>query len=202
MYYLPNKIKIDIEAVIDGMLNGNTDNFYFLDIKNGNVGIIETGETKKGLEKIHGKPDRYFEIPRVSYRDKEKWMKDFIKEIIPFDDIVFAKKLLKLPDDDFFENALAEIKNSKDGWIHGWNQWSRDYAYEILEDWLEKLPVQITEGEWEGYDDCAICQAMKSGNNSSSELKKAFSEQNFMNMISQESEQFYKNKKSKNKKRF
>lgn len=182
MYLLPNKKHIDIDNAVMSVLDGDKSKVFFLDIENGSVVCFVVDNKNDDLENVRKQTDRYFEIPRASDVEKEKWMKDFVIEMITFEDVAFSERLLSVINENFYENALEEIEKSKDGWIHGWVQWSHDHAFEILEEWFSKLPVEITN-EWEGCDDCAICRAVKSGNDSEVGLRKAFSEQNFMNEV-------------------
>lgn len=184
MYLLPNKKHIDIEGAVIAVLDSDTSNLYFLDIEEGFVVCSNASEKSSLLENFQKQRDRYFEIPRASKSDKEKWMKDFVEEMIPFEDTPLSKKIMNNAGNSFFEKALEEIIKSEDGWIHGWTEWSNGYAYEILEEWFFTLPVEISN-EWEGCDDCAICKAMSSGHDSEPELLKAFSEQNFMNEVAE-----------------
>lgn len=175
MYYLPNDIAVDMEGAIDGMLDENPDNYYVLDLKTGDVGCLNAESIKKSDKK------RYSEIPKVSEVDKKKWMKEFITKLINFEDEKFGKRLLATLDRDGFKNALGVLEQDrgKGGWIHGWAQWERDEAFEVFENWLSILPVNVKK-EWKGCDDCAVCQAMKSGA-TGDELIKAFEEQNKKN---------------------
>lgn len=175
MFYLPNDIAIDIEGAIEGMLDENQGNYYVLDLKTGDVGCLNKESCKKPDEK------RYFEISKVSEADKKKWMKEFITKLVNFEDEKFGKRLLAILDKNGLKNAMDILEQDKEkgGWIHGWAQWERDETFEIFENWLSILPVNI-KNEFKGCDDCAICQAMKSGA-TGDELIKAFEEQNKKN---------------------
>lgn len=164
------------------MLDEDISNLFFLDSKEGVVLCCKIHEKTDYVKNIQKQKERYFEIPRASRSNKEKWMKDFVEEMISFEDISLSEKLLRNIGYSFYEKALEEIMTSKDGWIHGWTEWSHGYAYEILEEWFFTLPIEISN-EWEWCEDCAICKAMVSGKNSTPEFLKAFSEQNFMNEV-------------------
>lgn len=182
MYLLPNKKHIDIDSAVVAVLDGDKLKIYFLDTEKGSVVCFVVEGKNDDLENIRKQSDRYFEIPRASNIEKEKWMRSFVEEMIPFEDPAFSEKLLAVRNESFYENALEEIEKSKDGWNYGWAEWSRNYAYEIIDEWFSTLPVEITN-EWEGCDDCAICRAMAECKDSAPELLKAFSEQNFMNEV-------------------
>ena len=182
MHKLPNKNHVDTEGAVTAMLDGSASNVYFLDIEKGVVLCFISDDETDDLESIRKQPDRYFKVPRVPELTKEKWMREFLKEFVVYEDVPFAEKLLSLEGDTFYVNALFEIGTSEDGWIHGWVQWSRDHAYELLDEWFATLPIEIID-EWEGCEDCAICRAMSSGEDSREGLSKAFSEQDFMNKV-------------------
>jgi hypothetical protein len=182
MYLMPNKISVDVEGAIDAMLDDNISNVYFFDIEKGEVCCIESeknGSDKK-IKEISKKAERYFKLPRVSKKVKEKWLKSFVEEMISPEVLVLSKKMLKHPEKNYYDTLLEIIEKSEEGWIHGWVEWSHFDAYEIFEDWIYSLPVKIDD-EWEGCEDCAICRAMASGKDSVPELSKAFSEENFIN---------------------
>ena len=179
---MPNKIPVDVDGCITAMLDDDVSNVYFFDIERGEVCCIEDekrGGDKK-IKEISKKTERYFKLPKVSKKDKEEWLKSFVKEMISPDDLKLSKDLLKPSEKNYYDVVLEIIKKSEEGWIHGWVEWSHFDAYEIFENWIYSLPVEIDD-EWEGCDDCAICRAMASGKDSVSELLKAFSEQNFIN---------------------
>jgi hypothetical protein len=182
MYLLPNRKHIDIDGVVLGLLSDDPLSVFFLDSKECVVISCVVDKKTEYLKNIQTQKDRYFEIPQVSRLDKERWMKEFLEDFVSFEDTALSEKLLSKTPDILYENALNEITKSEDGWIHAWVQWSHDSAFGALEDWLVMLPIEITN-EWEGCDDCAMCKAMKEGKDSSPEIMKAFSEQNFMNNV-------------------
>jgi hypothetical protein len=182
MYLMPNKIPVDVEGAIEAMLDDDISNVYFFDIEKGKVCCIESekdGGDKK-IKEISKKIERYFKLPRISKKVKEKWLKSFVKEMISPEDLGLSKKLLKHPEKNYYDTVLEIIEKSEEGWIHGWAEWSHFDAYEIFEDWIYSLPVEIDD-EWDGCENCAICRAMESGKDSIPELLKVFSEQNFIN---------------------
>lgn len=79
-------------------------------------------------------------------------------------------------------NFVKALKQSKDGWIYGWDSWEGDNAFEKMKLWFEKLPFDIKE-KMEYFCDCPICQTMKEGRTSEKDLKNAFRETNFKNVM-------------------
>jgi len=163
MYFLPGEKKIDENRIYKAMTDSNIFNRYFLDIEIGKVKFISEefdyncnealDEVKKDLNK------RYFEIPKISDKEKHLWMKEFVEEMI--EDGTLKNKLnfilSKSQDFHLFERILY---NDKSGWIWGWVQWKVNYLGERIGEWLDGLNIGAEDKE-EYFDDCPICQMMK-----------------------------------------
>ena len=181
MYTLPNGRHIEVEDGVNAVLDGTEQNYYFLDVEKGDICCVSSGglDSHSTIDKVRSSTNRYFEIPRVTQSDKEQWLRSFAEEIMYVEDAPLSKIILSLPKNNFFERALTEIKSADDNWIDGWEQWSRDSAYELFDEWLGTLPFDIKK-EWDGCGNCALCKAQVEGNASFPELIKAFSEEEFM----------------------
>lgn len=173
MFRLPNGKIIDEKSVVKAMENNNLSSLFFLDETTGLVRSFPKKPTDK----------KYLKIPNISNSIILEWMKEYTDDFINFEDPKFAKKVYEiLNDKEPFEKFKKILKQSEEGWIHGWDQWKSDCVYERLQDWFFNLPINIKE-EVELSDNCAICKAMeeadKLGKNlSKKELEEAFAKAN------------------------
>lgn len=175
MFKLPNGKKINEEMVIEAMEDSNLSDSHFLNIKTGEVEkVSELFDDAVGKRYEELDNERYIKIPRISTNQYYEWMKEYTQEFIEREDPEFAKKVNDvLTGKNTFQKFKELLSSSEEGWIHGWDQWKSDCVYEEFTKWLAGLPIEITE-EFEGFDDCPICQAMKEGVTSEKELKAAF----------------------------
>lgn len=170
MFKLPNGEKINEEVLTNAMEKRNSTFSYFLNTKTGKV-------IKEKSEKPNDK--NLIKIPQISDRLLYDWLKEYTDEFINHEDPNFAKKVYNLLENNVqAKNIINLLKSSKEGWIHGWDQWKSDNLYEFMQDWLSSLSLNITE-KFEGFDDCPICQKMMLAeeegiNLSKEELKAAF----------------------------
>jgi len=173
MYYLPNDVAIDVDAVIEGMLDEANDVQYFLDSKTGDV--VSAGEGRSAPTDTI----RYFKIPKIHHTSKKRWMKEFIRELVYLEDKKLAGKLKELFEFTGVRGVCEFLEGYGDSWLGAWEQWEGDSAFERLGDWFTTLPVPV-EMKWHGDDDCAVCRAMREGVDEE-ELLEAFAEQNEQN---------------------
>ncbi|MDD3531186.1 MAG: hypothetical protein PHV99_01145 [Candidatus Pacebacteria bacterium] len=55
------------------------------------------------------------------------------------------------------------LEKETDGWIHAWDQFISDQAWECVSEWLTTNPrVEIRE-VFKGCDGCALCELMRNG---------------------------------------
>ena len=187
MLKLPNGKTIDEQVVMGGMQDLDPANKYFLDIQTGEIVIISNLDdaAKSRLDQVENESDRYMRIPTISSLQQRKWMKRYVEEFVAGeeleeDDHLSEKLLMVLEGKDAlrqFKDVLAKAEN---GWLGAWCQWSSEYVYEEMQEWMDTLPVEITD-EWEAEDGCAVCSAMTNGDGSTEDLLKAFDEQNAKN---------------------
>ena len=184
MFILPNNKQIDYEAVIDAMINPADKHIYWLDSETGEC-LLESMLIKKiGTANFNSeKNKKYFKVPKITNFSRLQWMASYITEMVEFENEEFAKKLEKIINrENPYINFVKVLKKSKDGWIYGWDSWEGDSAFEEMKEWFKKLPFEIKE-EMEFFCDCPICQAMKEGRTSEKDLKHAFREANFKNVL-------------------
>lgn len=184
MFLLPNNSQINYEAVIEGMLDQNND--YWLDVRSGSC--FKQDVYERMIDKFDYKPligIRFFKIPKVDDATLKQFMIGYIKGIVEFENIDFAKQLLEILErQDACKNfvSISEKKEDK-GWIYGWEQWVGDGAFEEMKKWFTSLSIEIREEIDDFGCDCPICQAMVEGKTSEEELKKAFKKANFKSIL-------------------
>lgn len=178
MYILPNNKKIDHEEIMEAMKDNNFEHHWFFDSKTGKVEFLLDDideETNQLIEKFD-KDNRYFAVQKIPSHEQYKWMEDFVYEFVPHEDKNLAEKLAIAIDGKGafgrFYNVLHGVDKS---WLEAWREWERHCLYEEMENWFDKLSINIKE-DMELFDDCPICQAMKNGENTVEGLKKAFRE--------------------------
>lgn len=176
MFLLPNNKKINTQEVMEGLNTNNPETHYFLNLKTGKVKIIVEGITDKAEKELKAiyKDNDLVEIPQLPSRVKYNWMKEFTEILVKNEDEKMYEKLsIVLDGQGVFRRFKDILQNDEGGWIHGWYQWENDNLFEEMMAWFESLNVGIQE-DVEYFDDCPICQAMKHGLTSESELKAAF----------------------------
>lgn len=165
-YYLPNKRPVDVEGAIDGMLDENKANRYFLDTKTGDIGCVDTGNrgNDQKLESITRERSRYRELPRVSEEKKKEWLTWFVENVMSFDqaDAPLQSKLREALRVGGFQKALAVLESSTEDSGYSWDICAGDRAFEDLGVWLKKEVPGFTY-ELKGCEDCAICRADANG---------------------------------------
>lgn len=162
-YLLPNGKKLDEKGIWIGMTDNNIFNHHFLDIQTGRAKLVSEEfdiEPDRILKKIKSKLNqRYFEIPKISDKERYFWMKEFIDMMIGEERL--RKKLnfilSKSRTFQFFESVLYDDKS---GWIWGWVQNKMFKLAEKIDEWLDEINIEIQE-EWEYDDDCPLCQLLK-----------------------------------------
>ncbi len=176
-YYLPNHRPIDTEGAIDGMLDSNTGNRYFLDLETGNVGCIATAETSadKKLVAVLQETHRYKELPQIPVELKARWLGTFIDDIVAPDDPSAAVQLLEALREKGFDAARTLLESLPGDWIVGWHPIEGDATFDLLGEWLAERVPNATY-EWKGCGECAVCRAAGDGT-SIEELRDAFEEQ-------------------------
>jgi|GEM_PF-686962 len=183
MFLLQNHNKIDYEAVIEAMLDNAKNKHYWLDCAVGSV-ILESNQNKKvSTDKLKLEKDRYFLIPKVNDFDRLSWMINYVRDIVEHEDKKLSVKLQKIVQEpNQYKNFINALKTAGEEWLSGWDSWEGDNAFEEMKEWLGLLPIEIKE-ELVHFDNCPICQATKSDNNSEPALKDAFREANFRTVL-------------------
>jgi len=162
-YVLPNGKKLDERDIRVGMTDDNIFNHHFLDIETGKVKFVSEEfdiEPDRILKKIRAKQNqRYFEIPKISEKERHCWMREFV------DMMIGEKRLLNklnfiLSKSRKFQLFESVLYGDKSGWIWGWVQNKIFKLAEKIDEWLDEINIEIEE-EWEYDDDCPLCQLLK-----------------------------------------
>jgi len=165
MFLLPNGLKIDEEGLINGLKDTSISHKYYFDILTGQVGLIKESKGVKKIKKLDEK--RFFLLPKISKDNKKPWAQEFIEDMVRAEDLLLAEALDKALNIGGFDPFFKILKQSY--FVYGWPQWESHYLYEELVNWFDTLPVDIKE-EFEFFDDCPVCQAMKKAKEEGREL--------------------------------
>jgi len=183
-FKLPNGIKIDVTELVDRVLEGEVWPQAYLNIKNGVIALVPSIESLGIWISSATDSADYLLIEPFKESEKIYFAREFVTTLLVGQ--ISKKKLAEVThilvagEIDEFEHYL---RLKTDGWIHAWDQYIFDEAYEYVEGWLTENPhVKITE-EFEGCDDCEICKAVKAGNTDFVSLKKAFDTEEIMKSV-------------------
>jgi len=185
MFILSNNKQIDYEAIIDAMLDLVVDHIYWLDAQTGMCNLESWFIKNSGKVNFEsGKNNRFFRVPKIAEFERWQWIAGYIAEMVECENKEFAKKLeeIKLGKNPYYDFIKILEEKENEGWIYGWNSWEGDSAFEEMKKWFIKLPLEIEE-KMDHFDDCPICKAMEEGRTSEKELKDAFREANFKNVL-------------------
>ena len=111
MYYLPNNSAIDIEGIVNGMLDETESIQYFLDLKTGDVVSGEVSQPPMDLT-------RYVRTPKIHNSSRQKWMKEFIREVVDPESKRLAETLRTIFRESDYPGVRAYLEDMKDdSWI-------------------------------------------------------------------------------------
>src|SRR5680860_173829 len=185
VYYLPNRCRIDVERVVDVMLAEAEYPQWYLDTDNGILVEISSPEALGKWVSEIGKSRRYFLIERFDDETRNNIARAFIKEILvnmatPAETAGTLKALLS----GGWQSMRDYLKEYTDGWIHAWDQFLFDEAWESIHEWLTTSPYFFVTAEFEGCSNCTLCELVKRGEDGDfSKLKGAFEAENIMHHI-------------------
>lgn len=185
-YLLEGGILLNSDRMIDAVLSVETFPQLYLDTELGALIEVPSLEgLKKWITEI-GNTDRYFLVENYAKEERLRAAHYFVDGIMQIDknkeDLKKAHKVIDSGDWPAFEDFLAM---NTDGWIHGWEQYKNDLAWEAVHEWLTSNPKVKVSAEFEGCDGCAICEATKNGNAGNLEvLQKAFETEALMQQVS------------------
>ena len=190
-WYLPNRVRVDIEAVVDAILATEDYPQQYLDIKTGTLVAVSS---VKGLHdwviKI-GNSKQYFLVEHLNDEYRDQIARDFIADILSVmasgDEARGAVKALSSGNWRAMERHLKE---NTDGWVHGWHQYLADEAGQIAEEWLSGSPHFSVTSEFEGCGGCAMCELIRKGEGGdATKLAQAFATEETMRHVEEQLEQ-------------
>ena len=160
-YTLKDGTPINSERLIEVVLLREDFGEVYLDTKLGALVEVPSVKSLAAWVAEIGKSDRYLHIKRFSDAECVQYAREFINLMLVHElsksDHERVNTLLSQNDITGFVDFLEE---ETDGWIHGWDQYIGDQAWEYVHGWLTENPkVQIT-ASLEGCGDCALCTAM------------------------------------------
>jgi hypothetical protein len=195
-YTLPNGAEINMDSIVDAVLAEDDYPQVYLDIETGALIEIPNKDSLKHWVKEIGQSKRYFLIEYLNDFDRNEIAKDFIKLFsadIGSKDVLLAKKSLASGGWRDFENFL---RTETDGFIHAWDQFIHDEAWECANEWLTNHPEVDIKTEFEGCGNCAICELMRKGEDGDPQkLMEAFKTENIMQQVSEQMNDFTNSKK-------
>lgn len=186
-YLLPNGIRIDAERLADMTLAKEGYPRVYLDTQTGALIEIPSVESLgKWVEEI-GATDRYVCFERFTDEEAGDIASDFI-------DTILADMAPQWVDGarDALESggwkAMEDFLEEKTGeWIHAWDQFAGDEAYEYVHEWLTENPRVAIKAEFEGCGQCAVCELVRNGEDGDeSKLMDAFMTEEVMRHVAQQ----------------
>ncbi|MBM3261170.1 hypothetical protein FJY93_02010 [Candidatus Kaiserbacteria bacterium] len=183
-YTLPNGRTIDIEGCVDAVLSYTEYPQHYLDTETGNVCVIDTSDALKKLVEEIGASRRYLEITHFDEDDYNDIMEEFLDAILRVEDPKLFATLACTFETGGWQAVIARFEKMGDEWIVGWNQWICDEAWLLAEQWVTHIPNVPVNVEFEGCEDCAVCELMRKGeDNNFRKLMHAFDIENSMQEI-------------------
>jgi hypothetical protein len=160
-YTLTDGTPINSERLIEAVLLREDFPEVYLDTKLGALVEIPSVQSLGSWVAEIGKSDRYVHIERFSDEELASCAREFIRLILVHDlsknDHERVNALLSQNDISGFENFLEA---ETDGWIHGWDQYIGDEAWDYVHEWLTKNPKVKITASFDGCGDCALCSSM------------------------------------------
>ena len=150
MFLLPNGKRIDLDMLETAMQDADLGNHYFLNTQTGEVTFFSDlydapGEREEEWEAIEGSDD-YVAIDRIPSHEAYQWMEDFVEQMVAPEDRLAAEKVsIALMGKVAFRRFKDVLHLTGEKWGEAWYQWRDDRLHEAVKEWLESLPVHITE---------------------------------------------------------
>ena len=88
----------------------------------------------------------YISVERISSHKAYQWMEDFVEQAVATKDKHAAEKLsIALMGKGAFRR-FKDVLNSIGGeWVQAWYLYKDEQLYEVMKEWFDSLPVDITE---------------------------------------------------------
>ncbi len=184
-YKLPNGLTINAERLAEDVLLGGEFPQTYLDIETGALIEIPSSESLGMWVMEIGNTKRHFLVERFTNDEKIIFAREFVEVIMSIDaSKVKQAQILKILKTNSIEAFEDFLDSETDGWIHGWDQYIADEAWEYVHEWLTNNPHVKIEATFEGCGDCAICTAMREGKGDSMpDLLSAFNTEAVMQSV-------------------
>lgn len=188
-YILPSGAKIDAERIVDAVLMENEYPQVYLDTELGALIEIPSRDgLRRWIEEI-GETRRYFVIEHFNDADRNAFARYFIDSILTDMDSHSAPGARNALVRGGWREMEDFLENKTDGWIHGWDQYLSDEAWESVHEWLTNNPHVHIKAEFEGCGNCAACELIRKGEGGDhTKLIKAFETENIMQHAAQQLE--------------
>jgi len=177
-YVLRNGQKIDMDGCVQAVLSVSEYPLHFLDLQTGNVCVVDSIEMLADWVQNIEDNERYKEITSFDHNDYADIMDEFLENIIK---MMGGKELYinlkKILNTDGWEQVVTELKKDAEEWVHAWDQYIHDEAYDLAVDWVMNIPGENVIEKFDGCDDCAICQTMEEEKTDVDSLTRAFAKQ-------------------------
>lgn len=161
-FYLPSGKEVDIDRLLAAMEDDSGAKWH-LNIQTGQIqSNAKSGKNFDGRDWV---PIKSITLPKI-----RRLMREYTTEFVEIEDLQLAKRLQAALSGQEAARRFEKILTcDKEGWEGGWAQFKADSLWEIAVDWLDGLPVGITQ-KLNLDDDCPICLAMKAAENQGREL--------------------------------
>lgn len=150
VFKLPNGKPIDQDMVEAAMEDSSLENSYYLNTLTGEVVFLseftDTAEERdERLEEIELSGD-YVPIERISSHEAYQWMENFVAGIVAPKDAQAAEKLsIALMGKGAFRRFKDVLHGVGDEWVQAWYHWRDEQLHMAVKEWLESLPLTISE---------------------------------------------------------
>ncbi len=162
-YLLPNGVPVDVERLADAMLFDGEYPRVYLDTETGALIEISSAKSLECWVKEIGATKRYLSVERFTDAERGSMARDFIDSILEVmapSEASRARPILVTGGWRAMEEFLEE---HGDGWIDAWEQYVDDEAGKYLHHWLIENPYVSIKAEFEGCDNCAVCDLIRKG---------------------------------------
>lgn len=186
-YSLLNGAKIDADRTVDAVLGEEDYPQVYLDTELGALVEVSSADNlRRWVEEI-GTTKRYLIIERFTDADRDEFARYFVKTLLADMEpsaVTGAEGSLA---QGGWRAMTAFLEKSTDGWIHGWDQYLADEAWESVHEWLTNNPYVAIKAEFEGCGNCAMCELIRKGEGGNgAKLMKAFETERIMRNVEQQ----------------
>lgn len=150
IFKLPNGKQIDIDMIELALEESSNEGSSFLNTQTGEVVFLselslKADEYEKLAEEIDGSND-YVRIDNITSDEEYRWRVNFATDIVaPYDERAAEKLLIALNQHKPFRHFKDTLHTLKEKWTEAWYHQREEYLHQAIVEWLEDLPVEITQ---------------------------------------------------------